>query len=57
MFSMRGLIPPRMMRSESSRSNAVSTSVTSAGESSSPQGVRVPKACWYQRLKSTKPDF
>ena len=51
MVSIRGLAPPRMIRIDSSRSSAVSTSVTSAGESSSPQGVRLPNACWYQRCE------
>ena len=55
--SMRGFISPRMRRSESSRSSAVSTSVTSAGESCHPTGylprMRAATSC----LKSTKPDF
>lgn len=36
------LVPPRMIISRSCRSRTVSTSVTSAGESSSPHGVRRP---------------
>src|SRR5258708_695546 len=54
---MLGVAPPRMMRSDSSRSSAVSTSVTSAGESSSPHGLWPPKASLDQVLKSMTPVF
>ena len=56
-FRIVGFAPPRMMRSASSRSSAVSTAVTSAGESSSPQGVWAPKALRHQSLKSAMPDL
>jgi hypothetical protein len=36
--------PPRITMFDSSRSSAVSTAATSAGESSSPHGVWWPKA-------------
>ena len=36
---------------------ADSASVTNAGESSSPQGVCLPKACRYQSLNSVRPAF
>jgi hypothetical protein len=53
----RGLVPPRMMLADSCRSRALSTSLTSAGESSSPHGLCDPKARRDQPLKFTSPDF
>src|SRR5205809_945063 len=51
-FRNWGLAPPRIICSESSRSRAVSTCVTKAGESWLPQGVRSPKMSPDQLLKS-----
>ena len=42
---------------DSARSRAVSTAVTRAGESWSPQGVCFPKDLRYQSLKSVSPDL
>ena len=44
-----------MITVDSSRSSAVSTSVTSAGESSSPHGVCLPKACAVPVLEVDEP--
>ena len=46
--------PPRMIASCSSRSSSVSTSVTSAGESSSPHGVRRPNESFIHALYSAR---
>ena len=46
-----------MICSDSFRSSAVSTSVTKAGESVSPHGVRLPNARRYQLSKSMLPVF
>ena len=58
----RGIVrsPPSsrpMTRAESERSNAVSTAVTKASESWSPQGVCRPNDWRYQSLKSVSPDL
>ena len=42
---------------DSARSSAVSTAVTSAGESWSPHGVCLPNDLRYQSLKSVSPDL
>jgi hypothetical protein len=46
-----------MRVTDSWRSRADSTAVMSAGESSSPHGVALPKAYRYQASKSMRPDL
>ena len=54
---MVGLAAPCMSCTDSVRSRAVSTAVTSAGESSSPHGLCLPNDVRYQSLKSVRPDL
>jgi len=52
---MSGFLPLFMMRVDNSRSSAVSTAVTSAGDSSSPHGLCWSNASRYHVLKSMVP--
>lgn len=54
---MLGFAAPRISCTDSECSSALSTAVTKASESSTPQGVRRAKDLRYQSVKSVRPDL